>query len=132
LVHFLNSKAQDFYTQEPRVLAHFLAFLFFRAKKKIDLPAMLRDRQQRRGAANKIPLIGLAPLREQKKMSPRPPRRTGQAVKKVSRENQDSFAAWRLCACLPQAGLCVNKKKNVSQRRRAAKIKTPLLLCAFA
>ena len=33
LAHFLNSKAQDFYTREPRDLAYFLTFLFFRAKK---------------------------------------------------------------------------------------------------
>ena len=36
LVHFLKSKAQDFYTQEPRVLAYFslLIFVFLLAKKQ--------------------------------------------------------------------------------------------------
>ena len=32
LAHFLNYKAQAFLTREPRDLAHFLAFLFLRAK----------------------------------------------------------------------------------------------------
>ncbi len=35
LAHFLNSKAQDFYTREPRDLAYFslLFFVFLLAKK---------------------------------------------------------------------------------------------------
>ena len=69
--------------REPRYLAYFslLIFVFLLAKKvssedqdtfadwrpcvnkkKDSLPVMLRDRQQRRGAAKKIPLSGLAYL----------------------------------------------------------------------
>ena len=69
LAHFLNSKAQDFYTREPRDLAYFslLFFVFLLAKK-------------------------------------------------VSSEDQDTFADWRPC---------VNKKKDSLAKKRSCKENTP-------
>ena len=71
-------------------------------------------------------LGSFAALREKKKkMSPRPPRRTGQAAKKVSREDQDLFAAWRLCERLIKKTLAKKDRIQAGSSFFRAKAQRP-------
>ena len=50
MAHFLNHKAQAFFTREPRDLAHFLAFLFLRIKKKNRSPRNAAGQAAKKGS----------------------------------------------------------------------------------